>query len=318
MAFIGRPHLSGAVLVWDGKKIIPEKAVINLQSAYENASNIKLSDPVVFSGASDEADAKLELVHSSSYNTDEGLRTTTAADANPAWMPIVGYDINDDKVFEIGTDTTSSYFAVTSNKADGNSGYQFMNESGTFMGLDTTGQTSSLVFQKADSGYIDFTGDATGDPILRINTADKVLSVNGLDITPYGINVIIPTGSNTNHTLFNLSDFVENNQYAVVNIDIFATTNDLANVAARAFRTWKLFISLCKDSDVIKVVGITEIDTQYFAGNEAVDDPNEWDVNINTNGLLFCFSNGSVNKVAFGATITKISIIDSFTGNVIK
>lgn len=48
MSFIGRPKLSGSVLVWDGDKVVFETAVVNLQSAYDNASDVQLNNPITF------------------------------------------------------------------------------------------------------------------------------------------------------------------------------------------------------------------------------------------------------------------------------
>lgn len=318
MSFIGRPHLSGAVLVWDGEKLVSEKAIINLQNAYDNASNVSLTKPIVFSGAVSADDAKLELVHNSPNTTDEGLKTTTAPNASTLWIPIASYDINDNRVFEVGTDTNSSWVAVTSNNPDGNSGYQFMNELGTFMALDTTGQPSSLVFQKADSGYIDFTGDATGDPILRINTADDTLTVNGIDITPRGSNLIVPATSNTNHTILNLASYINNDEYATYDINVFATTTGIQSYNTFAGSSWKFFVSVYKSNNTISVVGITQYDQQYTTGSNAVDLPTNWNIQLNTNGILYVNAQAPTNNIAFGAVITKLSVLNISTGNVIK
>lgn len=331
MSFIGRPHLSGAVLVWDGEKLVSDKAVINLQSAYENANSVSLTNPVVFSGDSSVDYPKLKLVHSSSFDTDEGLRTSTATIASTAWLPFTSYDINDNKVFEVGTDTDASYVAVTSNTADGNSGYQFMNELGTFMALDTSSSPTVLRIQKADEGYIDFGGSAYASPVLRIDTNNttpavnigsanfiNLLTVNGVDITPYSSKIVIPISSTQNHELFNIGDLLDNDEYATVNIDVFASTNELLETDKRAFSAWKYFISLFKQSGVVKVVGITQLDSQTFAGQTATDDPTTWDINITTQGIIGAFGNGSQHKIGVAATITKISAMNILTGDVIK
>lgn len=107
-----------------------------------------------------------------------------------------------------------------------------MNEMGTFMGLDTA--SNSLVFQKADEGYIDFQGAEQSTPVLRIDTtvgesrvligtygSNNTLSVNGMDITPYSGSVIVPLGSTDNHTLLNFINLLNNNEYAMANVDCF-------------------------------------------------------------------------------------------------
>lgn len=319
MSFVGKPHLSGSILVWDGEKLISEKAIINLQNAYENANNIKLSDPVIFEGDPNVSDAKIEIIHTSGFEDDEGIRFITDPNAGAtAWKPLAAYDKNELKVFEVETDTNASYVAVTSLAPDGNSGYQFINELGTFMALDTTGQPSSLVFQKADNGYVDFTGDATENPIFRINTAEKTLIANGIDITPRSGSVIVPATSNANHTILDLASKLNNNQHATFDINIFATTKDMPSYSHIAVGAWKFFVSMFKANNTITVAGITEYDYQNITGSLAVDIPTNWNVELNTNGILFVNAAAPAYDLAFGAIITKLSIIDINTGNVVK
>jgi len=331
MSFVGKPQISGSVLVWDGDKVVFETAVINLQSAYENSNNVQLEDPVVFSGAPDESDAKIELKHNSGFDNDEGLRTTTSSGSSAAWLPITSYDIHDDKVFEVGTDTNASYVAVTSNQPDGNSGYTFMNDPGTFMALDTTSDPSSLVFQKADDGYIDFQGAGQTIPVLRIDTTtaeskvligsygtNNTLSVNGMDITPYSGSVIVPLGSTDNHTLLNFINLLNNDEYGMANVDVFATTLEMASYDLMVNGAWKFFITMHKKEDAVSVAGITEIDHQQISGSAAIDSSNDWNVDLSSNGILFVNGNGANHKLAFGALITKLSVLDLTTGNIIK
>lgn len=319
MSFVGKPHLSGSVLVWDGEKLISEKAIINLQNAYENANNIQLSDPVIFEGDPTVSDAKIEIIHTSGFEDDEGIRFITDPNAGAtAWKPLAAYDKNELKVFEVETDTNASYVAVTSLIPDGNSGYQFMNELGTFMALDTSGLTTSLVFQKADDGYIDFTGDATGDPIFRINTAEKTLIANGIDITPRSGSLIIPATSTANHTILDLASNLSNDHYATFDINVFATTKDMPAYDYVAVGAWKFFVSMFKANDTITVAGITEYDHQHMTGSMAADDPTNWNVELNTNGILFVNADAPAYDLAFGAVITKLSVLHISTGNIIK
>lgn len=319
MSFIGKPHISGSVLVWDGEKILPEKAIINLQNAYDNANNVRLSNPVVFEGDPTVSDAKLELIHTSGFEDDEGIRFITDTNAGAtAWKPLSAYDKNDLKVFEVETDTNASYVAVTSLSPDGNSGYQFMNELGTFMALDTTGQTTSLVFQKADSGYIDFTGNATEDPILRVNTAEKTLIANSIDITPRSGSIIVPATSTANHTILDLASKLNNNEHATFDINIFAATKDMPTYDHVAVSAWKFFVSMLKADDTITVAGITEYDHQHRTGSLAIDIPTNWNIELNTDGILFVNAGAPAYDLAFGAIITKLSVLDITTGNIIK
>jgi len=332
MSFVGKPHISGAVFVWDGDKLLADRKVINLQNAYDNERFVQLADTICFIGDPLISEPKLDLVHTSPFEDDEGLRLTTSETAGATcWKPIVAYDKNGNKVFEVETDTNSSIVAVKSTDVDGYSGYQFLNEIGTFLALDTTSSPTSLRIQKAGEGYIDFGGSAYSSPILRIDTnntepavnignsnSNNMLIVNGIDITPYSSKIIIPIASVQNHALFNIASFLDNDQYATVNIDVLASTNDLQQNDKRAFSAWKFFISLFKQSDAITVVSITELDQKTFSGETATDDPTSWDVNITSDGILFAYGNGSQHKIAFAATIIKISVIDILTGNIIK
>jgi hypothetical protein len=332
MSFLGRPNISGSVLVWDGDKLLSDKKVINLQHAYENERFIQLADTICLIGDPLISEPKLDLVHNSPFEDDEGLRLTTDPNASAtSWKGIAGYDRNSRKVFEVELDTNTSYVAVTSNNPDGNSGYQFINELGTFLALDTTSSPTSLRIQKADNGYIDFGGNTVTDPILRINTtayassvnvgtygSTKILNVNGMDITPYSGSLIVPIGSLDNHTLLNLFAKLENDQYATFNIDIFASTIEIPSYDVVATGTWKLLVSMFRHNNNVTVTGVTELDMQHHAGTQASDIPSSWNVDVSSNGLLFVNAKGSQYKVAFGAVITKLSVLDVFTGNVIK
>jgi len=327
MSFIGRPHISGAVLVWDGDKMTSDKKVINLQSAYENERIVQLADTIRFIGDPEIAEPKLELVHTSPFENDEGLTTLTKVGSSAAWIPFATYDIYQNKVFEVGIDTGSSYIAVSSDQHDGNSGYTFMNELGTFMALDTTSSPTNLRIQK-DNGYIDFGGNNT-ETILRVDTnassvnvgtygTYKTLNVNGMDITPYSGSIIVPIGSMDNHTLLNLYTRLQNDQFATFNIDIFGTTSDIPSYDVIVTGTWKLFVSMIKQNNNITVTGVTELDSQIYAAEQATDVPSTWNVDISSNGILFVNTKGSQYKVAFGAVITKLSVLNISLGNIIN
>lgn len=332
MSFIGRPNISGSVLVWDGDKFLSDKKVINLQNAYENSRFVQLADTICFIGDPLISEPKLELVHTSPFTSDEGLRLTTDPNAvATSWKGIAAYDRNTTKVFEVALDVSSSIVSVTSKNTDGNSGYQFLNELGTFIALDTNSTPTSLRIQKADNGYIDFGGNTVADPILRINTnayassvnvgtygSTKTLNVNGMDITPYSGSLIVPIGSMDNYTLINMFTKLENDQYATLNIDIFASTIEIPSYDVIATGTWKILVSMFRQNNNVTVTGVTELDMQHHAAEQASDVPSSWNVDVSSNGLLFVNAKGSQYKVAFGAVITKLSVLNISTGNVIK
>ena len=175
-------------------------------------------------------------------------------------------------------------------------------------------------------GDVVISGGLYGGSPLKINspvtintqTFNNILVVNGIDITPYHDSVVVPSGSTSNHLLFDLSSFLEEDQHASVNIDINAVTTGLTTVTDRSFATWKLFLSMIKQGGNTQVIDVAVIDFHTLVGNTAADDSSLWDINTSANGLIFAFANEPTNNVAFNATITKISIVDSLTGNIIK
>ena len=74
MSFVGRPNISGSVLVWDGDKLLSDRKVINLQNAYENERFIQLADTICFIGDPLISEPKLDLVHTSPFEDDEDHR----------------------------------------------------------------------------------------------------------------------------------------------------------------------------------------------------------------------------------------------------
>lgn len=155
---------------------------------------------------------------------------------------------------------------------------------------------------------------------IKINTPifDNILVVNGIDITPYHNNVTVPTGSNSNHLLFDLDSYMGNDQMAMINVDISAITIGLNTSSERSHATWKLFISCHKEASEVNIIDVTVLDTHTLIGNTATDNSELWDINVSSNGLILAYANEPDNNVAFNATITKISIVDCITGNIIK
>jgi hypothetical protein len=55
-----------------------------------------------------------------------------------------------------------------------------------------------------------------------------------------------------------------------------------------------------------------------MTGSMAADDPTNWNVELNTNGILFVNADAPAYDLAFGAVITKLSVLHISTGNVVK
>ncbi len=240
--------------------------------------------------------------------------------------------------------TTSNYYisgtwedggnrlATTSSVAlAGNHGTGFFADNvGTDVFFYVSGSSGSK--DTATPGVALFGGDVVisgglygGSPLkvktqIQINTpiSDNVLVVNGIDITPYHDNVTVPSGSSSNHALIDLGSFLENDQFANVNVDISAITIGLTTVTERSFAAWKLFVSLLKQDNEVSVVDVTVIDSHTLVGSTATDDSGTWDVNASSDGIIYASTSNADNNIAFNATITKISVADIFTGNIIK
>ena len=153
MSFLGKPELSGAVITWDGTKFVADtlSTNISLQNAYDNGYQIQVtsSKPFTLTGSNSSSGPVFEIIHSSNQSTDEGIKFTTEAVAPASdWKPIAAYDKNGLKVFEIETDTNNSIVAVRSPVTDGNSGFQFLNQIGTYIALDTVSSPTILRIQK--------------------------------------------------------------------------------------------------------------------------------------------------------------------------
>ena len=340
MAFVGKSLEPETILYFDRGKLKSDRkdVLVNMQAAYGGGRHIQLSagDGVVFEGSRDGDGAKIELVHKSSYETSEGIRFTTNSTANDCWVAMAAYDSGGLQVFSMVVDSERGSVSVRSTAADGKSGYQFTNDPGTLIAVDSV--EGSLVLQK-NSGHIDFKGYGDSFPTLRIDPgaeyptvsvgrpgSENMLLVNGMDLTPYSGSVVVPAGSNQVYPIIDLYRHIEEDTYGMFNIDVFAGTlsgNSGPSLARSSTAAWKLFVTINKkslDQSGIRVVGVTQIENHRFVGENSQDDPANWDVDVTTEGVLQVSTQkyNSLQDITFGAVITKLSVLDTQSGHMIR
>lgn len=233
MSFLGKPVLSGTVVTWDGTKFVAD-TIINggsLQDAYNNGYQIQItsSQPFTLTGSNSSSGPVFEIIHSSNQSTDEGIKFTTEATAPASdWKPIVAYDKNGLKVFEIETDTNNSIVSVRSPAADGNSGFQFLNQIGTYIALDAVSSPTILRIQKASDGYIDFAADGISEPVMRI-FAD---TINGtISSSVYITSSLLVSGTiKANVISSSLTRLADGSPYLLAGDNITLVTNSIGQI----------------------------------------------------------------------------------------
>jgi hypothetical protein len=233
MSFLGKPVLSGTVVTWDGTKFVAD-TIINggsLQDAYNNGYQIQItsSQPFTLTGSNSSSGPVFEIIHSSNQSTDEGIKFTTEATAPASdWKPIVVYDKNGLKVFEIETDTNNSIVSVRSPAADGNSGFQFLNQIGTYIALDAVSSPTILRIQKASDGYIDFAADGISEPVMRI-FAD---TINGtISSSVYITSSLLVSGTiKANVISSSLTRLADGSPYLLAGDNITLVTNSIGQI----------------------------------------------------------------------------------------
>lgn len=358
MAFIGQINKSSNIIYFDRGKLksspvehykegAPDGAnvfssIVNMQTAYGGGNEVSLiNGGVIYYGQPEDNDAKITIYHKSTFQTDEGIcfktGSPTLGRASPncshKWSPMIAYDFYDAKVFSLETSTDCAKISISSYDSNGESGYQFINEPGTHISLDASSQVTALKILKSGGGYIDFGAFGQQSPVMRIDTdvsssavsvgsygGSSKLTVNGMDITPYNGSVIIPAGDQNDHSLIQLSDILEEETYGFFNVDVFAGTVGSSGMEDASSAAWKFFITICKKQSGVKVVGVTQIAEHHFKGENCLDNPSLWSVEINTSGNLYANtkSYNSFQDITFGAVVTKLSTLDIQDGYLLR
>ena len=183
----------------------------------------------------------------------------------------------------------------------------------TAAGTGGGGGTGAIYWQSTSPDSI-FT---TGSVKIGDYGTNKSLNVNGMNLTPYSGSQTIPGSTSTNVILLDLSGTFSNNQYATFNVDVVASTSGITNISQVAVGKWKLSVSMIKCGGNFEMVGVTEFDAQHFTGGSAVDNPALWYVDVNSSGSLYVNTAGTMNSTAWGAVVTKQTVIDVNAGSLI-
>ena len=358
MAFIGQINKTNNIIYFDRGRLKSSpvehysesdsedvnlfSSIVNMQTSYGGGKEVSLvNGGIVYYGQPDDNEAKITIVHKSTFQTSEGICFKTgsptlgraAPNCSHRWTPINAYDFYDCKVFSVETATDAGKVAIKSCDASGESGYQFTNEPQTFIALDSSGPTSSLKILKSGGGYIDLGGYGQQSPVMRIETevsasavsigsygGSSQLVVNGMDMTPYNGSVIVPAGDTSDHSLIQLANILEDETYGFFNVDVFAGTVASQDLDSTSSAAWKFFITICKKSSGTKVVGITQVAEHIYSGPNSLDNPSFWNVEVNTLGNLYANtkSYNSFQDITFGAVVTKLSTLDIQDGYLLR
>lgn len=170
-----------------------------------------------------------------------------------------------------------------------------------------------------------FSIDETSGPsssIINIGAVDSQnsLLVNGIDITPYSDNTIIPAGDTNFHTVMDLKEYMTDDGFGTINIEVFAGTLSTPSLSTSANAAWKLYVTLVKKNDGAKVINLTQIESHLYRGPSASSQniPQNWDVEVSMSGIVQVSTGGADNDVAFGTIITKVSVLDTLIGNIFR
>jgi hypothetical protein len=337
MAFVGKDMGPDTVLFFDQGRLRSENKnkIVNMQAAYEGGARAVLGNgSITFESMESTSTPKIRLVHKSSYGSSRGILFETGDDlsVSESWMPLEAQDALGAPVFSVGVRTGGGTVSVRSDAADGDSGYQFSNELGTLIALDTGGASSVMVFQKSE-GYFDFRGAGDELPTLRIDPTgdnptvsigqlgtENLLLVNGMDLTQYSGSVVVPAGSTSDYTILDLGTYIEEDTYGMFNVDIFAGTLETPDVEDSATGAWKYFITVNKKLDGLRVVGVTQLEIHWFIGTGSSDDPRLWGTDVTQSGTVIVNTKryNSLRDVSFGAVITKLSVLDTLNGHMLR
>lgn len=337
MAFIGKDLGPNTVLFFDQGRLRTESrnVLVNMQAAYEGGAHAVLGNgSITFESMANTSTPKIRLLHKSSYGSSRGILFETGDElgVSEAWMPLEAQDALGASAFAVGVRTGGGSVSVRSTSADGDSGYQFSNELGTFIALNTSGGENSLVFQKS-GGRFDFRAPGDEVPTLRIDPSagnptvsvgrlgtESLLLVNGMDLTQYSGSVVVPSGSTDDYTILDLGTYIEEDTYGMFSIDIFAGTLGTPGVETSATGAWKLFVTVNKKLDGLRVVGVTQLESHWFIGTGSLDDPRLWGADVTQSGTVIVNTKyyNSLQDVSFGAVITKLSVLDTLNGHMLR
>lgn len=157
----------------------------------------------------------------------------------------------------------------------------------------------------------------TGSVSVGAYGTSKTLRVNGMNLTPYSGSLTIVGLTSTDVVLLDLSGTFSNNQFASFNIDVVASTAGIINSINAAAKEWKLSVSMLKCGGNFEMVGVTELDAQFYKGASSSDNPTAWYVDVNSYGSLYVNTGGTLSTTAWGAVVTKQTVVDVNAGTLL-
>lgn len=164
------------------------------------------------------------------------------------------------------------------------------------------------------------TSSGPSSSVINIGSAESQnsLLVNGIDITPYSDNTIVPAGNSSNFTVMDLKDYMTDDGFGMINFEVFAGTLSTPELSTSANAAWKLYVTMIKKIDGTKVINLTQIESHIYTGPSSQNEPQNWDVKVSTSGVVQVTTGGAPNDVAFGTVITKVSVLDTLIGNIFR
>lgn len=154
----------------------------------------------------------------------------------------------------------------------------------------------------------------TGSVVIGSGGTENELRVNGINITPLSGSTIVPGGTSSSWQLLDLASTFQDNQYASFNIDVIGSTKGIVDIDALSTAKRLLSVSMVRAGGQFAVVDITEAEAQNYTGPLAVDNPALWEVNVDVSGSLYINTGATPTDTAWGAIVTKQSIIDVGSG----
>jgi len=161
---------------------------------------------------------------------------------------------------------------------------------------------------------------SSNNPSVRIGTygSENLLLVNGIDITPHSGSQIVLAGSVTSLDIMDLKNYMPDDCFGMVNIDVFSGTLATSTLESSSNAAWKLYVTFVKKGADIKVVNVTQLENHKYDGASSQNSTADWDVNVTIDGLVQVRAHNQQNDVAFGAVVTKVSVLDTVSGNMVR
>ncbi len=154
----------------------------------------------------------------------------------------------------------------------------------------------------------------TGSVVIGSGGTSNELRVNGINLTPISGSVVIPGAAAVNYQVLNLFNTFSDNQYASFNVEVIGATRGITDINSLSTAKRLLSISMVKAGGQFTLVGITEAETQNYMGVGSIDDSRLWEVDVDVSGSLYINTSATPTETAWGAIVTKQSVVDIGSG----